>query len=396
MVHIHDIIPEDLLERELANKTVARKTSPDGSKHLYCYTKDAQYKNHWNAATINSRGLVTDAATGTVLARPLPKFFNYGDPTAGTLDLDAPVEASDKLDGSLAILLPDGTLASKGSFTSFVAEHATKRYQDAYADAWTPDPSLTYVFEAIFPEGRIVLDYGKTDDLFLLGAIETETGHQVSVNEIENWPGCKTETFPARTLREVLELPPRENAEGLVVTFLDGTDRKVKVKQDDYKQLHAIVTNTSAITLWEALSINDLVPHGAKVKDLAKMIGVGPDRAKRSIDLGEDWEVALSDGVPDEFHQWMKDTLSGLRSQFDEFEASLLDYAKTAKSWGIESRGDFVAKLRAQDYDVPWNNVLSVHDAGATELPVHVRAWIWKTIRPVGGNSIGWGLSGDE
>src|SRR5690606_233306 len=115
-----------------------------------------QYKNAWNVATMNARGLVVDAVTLEVLARPLKKFMNYGDPTLGDLDLDAPVEATDKMDGSLAILQPDETLVSKGSFTSHIAEHATRLYTERYLGKWDRRPEVTYLFEDIFPAGRIV------------------------------------------------------------------------------------------------------------------------------------------------------------------------------------------------------------------------------------------------
>lgn len=59
-----------------------------------------------NPTTRTCRGLIVHSTTGRVLARPWAKFVNHGRPEAETLDLAAPVEVTDKLDGSLGILYP--------------------------------------------------------------------------------------------------------------------------------------------------------------------------------------------------------------------------------------------------------------------------------------------------
>ena len=58
--------------------------------------------------TLACRGLIVDAASGVVLARPYPKFFNHDQPGAPDLRMDAPADITDKSDGSLGVLYPDG------------------------------------------------------------------------------------------------------------------------------------------------------------------------------------------------------------------------------------------------------------------------------------------------
>lgn len=388
MVQLHDIIPKRELEEAIDAGLVARKTSPDGSRFLFVYTPMAQYKNAWNVATMNARGLVVDAVTLEVLARPLKKFMNYGDPTLGDLDLDAPVEATDKMDGSLAILQPDETLVSKGSFTSHIAEHATRLYTERYLGKWDRRPEVTYLFEDIFPAGRIVLDYAGLEDLVLLGGVVTETGELLGPLDLPEWPGPRTEVLPAGTLREALALPARENAEGMVLRFLDGSGLQVKLKQDDYKALHAVVTNTSTRTLWEAVAVRDLLDTGATPKELVRLLRLGPDRIERVESLGDDWEVKLSDNVPDEFHTWMQDTIRKLRTQFTDLEAYTLREAANAAALELP-RKELVTYLRDADLHVTWNHVLATVLHGQGELPAPVRAALWRQIYPEA-DRLGW------
>jgi RNA ligase len=148
-------------------------------------------------------------------------------------------------------------IATRGSFTSVQALHATEVYRDRYAIWWLPGADFTYLFEIIYPGNRIVLDYGDLDDLILLGAVDIETGHIHGPHSpaCADWPGPRTSVFNYATLAEALAAPPRPNAEGVVVRYLAGAHggTMVKLKQDDYVRLHALITKTSTTTIWSAL-----------------------------------------------------------------------------------------------------------------------------------------------
>jgi hypothetical protein len=51
-------------------------------------------------------------------------------------------------------------------------------YQDIIVDGFT------YLFEIIYPENRIVVDYNGEERLVLLGIINTETGEELQHNEL--------------------------------------------------------------------------------------------------------------------------------------------------------------------------------------------------------------------
>lgn len=345
-MHISELIDELDLSQAIEAGYVRRQTSTDGMV-IHNYTEQAVWANAWTPATLTCRGLITDAA-GNVMARPWRKFFNYGQHEAGALDLAAPVEVTDKADGSLGILHYGLTgqprIATRGSFTSEQAEHATALYLDRYRGEWVPEAGVTYLFEIVYPGNRIVLDYGDLDDLILLGAVEIATGrvHGPEAPVCAFWPGPRTQTFGHETLAAALTAAPRPNAEGLVVRYLDGplTGTMVKIKQEDYVRLHALVANTSTTTVWESL------------------------RAGQPL-------VEAREAVPDEFLVWV-----------DKVAAEL-----TAAHRGL------VAAAHADFARMPQGSDRKTFALAATQSPLRsalfslldgrdITDWAWKQVRP--------------
>ena len=275
--------------------------------------------------------------TGKVLARPFPKFFNHGEPEAAVLDLDVPAHISDKVDGSLAIFYPAeaGTwrIATRGSFTSHQAVYATKILQEKYPEFRPPD-GITLLAEIVYPQNRIVLDYGDVSDLFLLGGVEIAGGTILHPALFTGWPGPVAEVMSARTLREALAMPPRSNAEGVVVrTGLD----MVKLKQEDYIALHRIITNTSARVIWEHLAVNACKHLITKPKDWPKALHIGPERAAQVLAAGEDWMEKMLHGVPDEFYDWFAETTGRLT---EEVIALRIEVDRAFADLNSRNRGD--------------------------------------------------------
>lgn len=267
---------------------------------ILTYSELAQFEQKWNEVTRQCRGLVIDDHMN-VLARPWDKFMNYGlDPLDEKL-MDWPVEVTDKLDGSLGIWFgvssvyppedrrrvnyigtdercepdshTDWHMVTKGSFISDQALRGEKMMKEKYQGGYL-DPAWTYMFEIIYPENRIVLDYDGMDELVLLGARNIETGFVRPAKDVTEWYRGKVATFPYKTLREAVEAPDRANAEGFVVYFPDF-DYRIKIKQEDYMKLHREVTGLTSRKIWKRLK------------------------------NGEGLDVIL-DVVPDEWHEWLK------------------------------------------------------------------------------------------
>lgn len=346
MVAIDDLVDSGHLLEMIQRGYVHTQVHPTLPLVIYGYTKKAQYDGVWNDVTCLCRGLIVDASTRQIMARPYRKFFNHGQAEAPALGLNDPVVATDKADGSLGILYPDGdgwSVATRGSFASMQAIHATEVWKAKYEGGFAPHPHLTYLFEIVFPENRIVLDYGPMDDLIHLGCVNTETGQTHLADS--RWPGPAVEEFSYRSLAEVLAAPPRENAEGLVVWHLDS-DERVKIKQEDYLALHRIVTGLSARSVWQ---------HIMDGRDLAELI----------------------EPLPDEFHQWVRDVAETLTAQVDnlkrEIETSYADVLATLPA--DHSRKDFALTARTKPNSWALFNLADGKDCTAK---------LWRMVDPGG------------
>lgn len=282
-----------------------------------------------NPAVRTCRGLIVDE-DWRIVARPWAKFFNHGQAEAGRLDMDAPVEVTDKMDGSLGIihrnLAGDLTVATRGSFQSDQAVHATAILRERYGNLENVD-TVTPLVEIIYPGNRIVCDYGDLNDLVLLGGVEIQTGTYLSPTETAGrvaWNGPTVDTFPYATLEDALAAKPRPGAEGLCVRYLHEP-RIVKIKQDDYVALHRIVTGLSERTVWEHMS------EGRSLDDL-----LAP--------------------LPDELHDWTREVWDRLAADTARLRqasevAHLTILANLPDGW---TRGDYAAIAKKHSGLTPW------------------------------------------
>jgi RNA ligase len=321
-----DVLDATSLVRAIHDGHVRVQYHPTEPLAIYNYTERCQFERAWSVVTETCRGLIINGLTGEVVARPFAKFYNYGEHPDGALDLTAPAEVTNKLDGSLGIVYREPStgqlaVATRGSFTSEQARHATRLLRSRYPE-FEPPPGMTCLFEVIYPANRIVLDYNDLDDLVLLSAVDMATGESVGPDWVSGWSGPHAETFTAATLADALALPPRQNAEGVVVRMID-TGVRVKIKQADYVTLHRIITSTSARTVWEFLAVNACkhLVDPARPKHWASKIGIDPVRATEILKIGDDWLDRLLTGVPDEFYTWLRGVLDGLNAQVDDRRA---------------------------------------------------------------------------
>lgn len=252
-IGLFDVFDRDEFAAMLDAGYIKRLRHPSAPLFIHNYTARTQYAAVWNDVTRACRGLITDEHD-QVVARPFAKFFNHSELDLAGM-LAEPVVVTEKLDGSLGVLYPTAggwAIATRGSFVSEQALHATAVFNTLYASRFTPDPSCTYLFEILYPENRIVVNYGAIDDLVLIAVIETATGAEHDPGTA-GWPGPVVRTHAYATLSDALDAPAEENAEGLVVRF-PSTGMRVKVKHDEYVRLHRLVTGISERRIWEMLA----------------------------------------------------------------------------------------------------------------------------------------------
>lgn len=294
-ISMFDLVPEAAFQQARDAKLINARDDGAGLTILN-YSDAAMYTpGAWdNPAVRFCRGVIIND-TWQIIARPWQKFFNHGQAEAGDLDLNAPVEVTDKMDGSLGIihLALDGSqrVATRGSFASDQAIHATAALAKMPRLVCLRD--VTALVEIVYPGNRIVVDYGDRDELVLLGGVDIATGQYLGPTEtarLVEWCGPRTETFPFATLREALAAPQRPGMEGLCVRRLDQ-NHIVKIKQEEYVRLHKIVTGLSERSVWQHMledrPLNDLL-----------------------------------DTLPDELHDWTRNVWSDLGTRADEIESS--------------------------------------------------------------------------
>jgi T4 RnlA family RNA ligase len=321
---------------------------------IYNYSQKTQYEGYWTLETLATRGLVLNSE-GRVVARPFGKFFNASEVPGQIPNL--PFEVYEKMDGSLGIFFwysdENGlhpVFASRGSFTS---EQAVKGWEmlqklNYHELAY----NHTHIFEIIYPENRIVVDYGMEEKLVLLGVIETVSGREISRKDLEaNFPSGfeMVKRYDFEDYRTIQSLN-WQNHEGFVVRFSDGY--RVKLKFEDYVRLHRIITQVSSIDIWEKLKNNEPLDE-------------------------------ILEAVPDEFYDWVRKTERDLRyahseilwDAHDEFtrltsrlgESERKEYALALKDYPHKSivfrfldgrdANDIAWKLVRPEYSKPFSNI---------------------------------------
>lgn len=256
------------LEEYSRNGRLFKQNHPTLPLTIWNYTPEVQYGQLWDEITLQCRGLITDDK-GNIVARPFKKFFNIEE------EKHTPTkefEVFEKMDGSLGILFNyegEWILATRGSFTSsqsIKGKEIFDRYVKKYGDD-NLNIHLTYLVEILFPENRVVVDYGNDEKLVLLGITdqygETHHSHFESLwfhkdLIVNRYDGIKDYT----TLKGMVE----NNAEGFVVRFTNGD--RMKIKGEEYLRLHKIMTNVSTTGVWEMLSSGgDVNEHLKDVPD---------------------------------------------------------------------------------------------------------------------------------
>jgi T4 RnlA family RNA ligase len=289
------------LNQLIADGYINVNKHPSADLFIYNYSQKAQYERVWNDWTLACRGLIMDKDYN-ILARPFQKFFNLEEMENQIVPNES-FEVYEKMDGSLGILYwieNEAFIATRGSFVSEQAQVATEMLRTQYAEVIPLlDKSKTFLFEIIYPENRIVLDYGNERKLVLLAIVDTQTGievetfHETSSHKGFSETSSNEHFFPIvkrydglNDLSKLKQLE-EENKEGFVVKYKNGY--RLKVKFDEYQRIHRIVTQVSSLNIWEYL--------------------------KEGQDL-----LPILDRVPDEFYDWVKATHAKLLEKYSEIE----------------------------------------------------------------------------
>ena len=171
-------------------------------------------------------------------------------------------------------------LATRGSFTSEQAIKGTEILQRAFRH-YPFNRKYTYLFEIIYPQNKIVVDYKGKEELILLAVIETETGRELPLNQFNEFDIA----YRYDGIKDFQELKQnqKDNKEGYVIHFDSGL--RLKLKFEEYVRLHRLVTETNSKMIWEYLKENKPADE-------------------------------LIEKVPDEFLKWVQSTIKNLNDNY--------------------------------------------------------------------------------
>jgi T4 RnlA family RNA ligase len=282
---------------------------------IYNYSQQTQWSNTWEDYTLQCRGLVLDG-DGKVIARPFPKFFNYSQ-VEKELPIGEEFEVFEKMDGSLLITFlykGEQIFATRGSFTSEQAIKAKEIWQKNNIDFKNElVEGQTYLFEILYPENRIVVDYHGKEDLIALSVIDNATGKEIPHEVLQTmFPSVvKKYNFDEKKKIEELFAEEKPNSEGFVVRFKSGF--RCKVKFAEYCRLHKIMTGISNKNIWEFL--------------------------KAGSDLNE-----VIKNVPDEVFDWFKKVESDLRLDYKSIKVMCDAIVKQVPEGDRKTKAAFITK----------------------------------------------------
>jgi RNA ligase len=184
--------------------------------------------------------------------------------------------------------------------------------------------------EIIYPENRIVVDYGEEKITFLSAVLnrawkwnENKEGnelHWTTATLYFHMSGIAKEDFVetsvhfkregglfGKELYEDLKSRNTKNREGFVLRFFPSNYR-CKIKFEDYVALHRIVTQVSSYDIWENLRDHGKLP-----------------------------ESFLSN-VPDEFYDWVKKTEKIILETFRFAKSLHAAHVSSVLRYGVEDR----------------------------------------------------------
>ena len=416
-MNLGDYLDVTELHALMASKHIRMQRHPKLPMAILNYTNECMFDDFWPETVQKCRGLIINPVANhdpcpdcQIISRPFHKFFNLNHSSQPDyLEANLPTvvpTVTEKMDGWFGIMWKCPSVneedfgqqyygvSSRGSFVSPGAEFATQKLQKLvkYGAVEEFPAGFTPVFEIIFKEGKVVVDY-PFEGLVLLGLVNNETGEEMPYDDLQliwakiagyskDKPWIRLVKAHRMDLKECLiyenlvqpgvrritdgpSLGAVKDMEGFVLTYpRPGTwPIKVKVKLEEYKRLHRLITGVTPQQIWESLH-----------DPMSQWLGNGvPDHFRK-------WALQWRDNLYASFHQGIT------RAEFAEQTIRKLIPPDTLDN--ITNHQDKVARENrkavlqvlqntAPDYATIVLNILDGRHYDAHQA-------IWNAIRPVG------------
>lgn len=244
-----------LLENYVDTTTMCYEKHPMGGLHIYGYYSDhiTKLPTVWDEISKHCRGMILDSK-GNVIEHPFPKFWTFRQYISKSMVLlsedqlfripSGKFRIMEKVDGTMVTLywlnrMP--YLATQRSFTNIKAIEATKILYEKYSHLFHKlNKHYTYIFEAVYPETKVLIDYGDKRELYLIGVIDKLTGKPMELPNI-GFPLCHDFTNEYGHITDFNELTEINlpNHEGFVIYFDNG--EMLKLKFPWYQAAHRLL-----------------------------------------------------------------------------------------------------------------------------------------------------------
>lgn len=262
----------------------ARYHPEDSNLAILNYTELTVFERRWNKYTMSARGLILDLTDVKnngkiyILAKPFDKFPNYGsneiDGYEDDINFNDIESIMEKVDGSLGISYffnDEIRFATRGSFTSEQAIKATEIWRENYAQneemtAYAVVP-VTYLVEIIYPQNRVVVDYGDREELVMIGVNHLfdspiDCDYNAIKDEAEHLGMPVAKQYNHLSIEDMLEMKKKisANDEGWIIKFKNG--KRLKIKGDQYLNVHRAMyglSDKAKVGTWADGNMEELI-----------------------------------------------------------------------------------------------------------------------------------------
>ena len=246
-------LDHNILKKYVEDSTICCEKHPFADLYIYGYYSDSGRKIIWDDINKYCRGIILDGE-GNIIERPFNKFWTFQQYISNNLILlndcqilrlpEGDFRITEKVDGTMVTLYwlhNTPYLATQRSFTNVKAIEATKILHEKYSHLYSVfNRNYTYVFEAIYPETRVLIDYGDMRDLILIGVIDKETGIPLPVPDI-GFRTCRDYSHQYGHIKDFNDLCDLDlnNQEGFVIYYESG--ETIKLKFPWYVKAHSLL-----------------------------------------------------------------------------------------------------------------------------------------------------------
>ena len=246
------------------------------------------------------RGKIIDINTKQILSYGFDKFFNVNevdntmeDKIQEKLTKANYILLTEKKDGSTIIVTKDKDygvfITTNGMFENEQVSVAKDLMQNTYTNFENGlRIGYTYVFEIVYPENSIVVNYGQERSLTLIGLRNLETGRLLSYDKMKSFAkeiGTPViESVQFTSVDELLALSSgliNANKEGWVLRIENNEEQFLtKIKLKEYFELHRCIVSTNLNTLFPLVINNtydDYLPtlsNDSKIVFLKKIMDI--------------------------------------------------------------------------------------------------------------------------